>query len=102
MDKQQVLDALEAKVIRTFSGEFRRVDDTTWDRKVAGWKTDTIIANPRRDPRRCAIPQDFRTAAGGGFFTPLVPGRGRLRLGWGFDSRALGVGVRYCKRFRCI
>lgn len=47
MDKQQVLDALDAKVISTFAGEFQRVDDTTWVRKVAGWKTDMIEVVPR-------------------------------------------------------
>jgi hypothetical protein len=55
MDKQQVLDALDAKVTSRFAGEFQRVDDTTWVRKVAGWKTDMIEAVPRRDPRRGMI-----------------------------------------------
>jgi len=49
---------------------------------------------------KAAIAQDFRTAAGR-LFTPLLPGRDRLRIGWGICSRASDGDVRYCKTFRC-
>ena len=49
MDKQQVLDALNAKVIGTFGDAFQRVEDTLWIRKLAEWKTDRIEAVPRRE-----------------------------------------------------
>jgi hypothetical protein len=47
-----------------------------------------------------AIAQDFRIVAGR-CFTPQMPGRGRLRIGWGIDSLAFDVGGLNCRRFRC-
>jgi hypothetical protein len=47
IDKQQVLEALDANVTSTFGGDFQRIDDTTWVRKAAGWKTDMIEVVPK-------------------------------------------------------
>jgi hypothetical protein len=45
--------------------------------------------------------QDWRTPAGD-WFTPLGPGRERLRIGWVTSSRVFGECGRDYKRFRCI
>ena len=48
-----------------------------------------------------AVAHHFRTAAGR-LFTPLGPGRDRLRIGSAFGSRVFGEYVGYYKTFRCI
>ena len=47
-----------------------------------------------------AMTQDSRIPAGRKF-TPLMPGRVRLRIDWGTGIRVSGGGARNCKRFRC-